>query len=67
MLELSEEKKRAFYFKRWASLSAKIIRIKETIKESTSEQTQSFLREYLKSLEKIKQTEKTEINIFNYE
>lgn len=53
-----------YYLKRWSSLNVKIIRIEQTLTETTNENTQNYLRAYAKELENHKTDEKTSLNNF---
>lgn len=70
-LELTPEKIKIFYLKRWASLSVKLLRIEQTIKQSTSPQTQAYLREYFNIIKENKKDEQDKIiyldSFYNYE
>ena len=50
-----------YFFKRWSSISVKILRIYDAIQSTTNENVQIYLREWAKDQHKIKIKEKKEL------
>lgn len=50
-----------YYLKRWSSLSVKLLRIESVIIETSNSNTQIYLREYAKQVEKDKADEKENV------
>ena len=61
IIPVTKDEIKRFYLKRWSALNTRILRIIETIKNTNSDHTQSYLRDYKQELENVKQSEKKEI------